>query len=216
MVKQVVIVAGLMLLFASSANAGQSGEYVGISSGVMSLTSTTSKLTDRQGSNADLSYDKIGIPVSVFLGHQFGVGFRVEEEVFYKTATTDEIHYTNFSGKIDSRVWSIGAMTNLYYDVFHFIAPMTGSSFSPYVGAGVGFANVNMSEGMINGLRLWNSGNDTALAYQLAVGTGIPIYKDITLDLSYRYFGTTNITIDQIKTNYRNHNILLGLRYLFR
>jgi opacity protein-like surface antigen len=213
MVKQVVTVASLILLFASHVIAGQSGYYAGVSSGLMLLKST---LTDRNGSSADLSYDKIGIPVSAFVGYQFGVGLRVEGEAFYKSATTSELRYSGLTSKIDSKVSSIGAMGNVYYDFFHDIKALADGPFSPYVGLGVGFANVDMSAASDDRFKFWNGDNDTVFAYQVALGSGIPIYKNFILDVSYRYFGTTGIAIDQIKADFNNHNFLLGVRYLFR
>jgi opacity protein-like surface antigen len=206
--------ACLLLLFASYAGAGQSGDYVGVSSGMMLLNST---FTDQSGSTAHVTYDSIGIPVSAYIGHQFGSGWRVEEEAFYKKVTTSEFRYAGITSKVDSDVWSIGAMTNIYYDAFHNIEALAAGPYSPYIGFGVGFANVNMSEGSVNGSKLWNSGNDTVFAYQAAIGAGIPVHKDFILDVSYRFFGTTNIHIDKIAANnFNNHNFLLGVRYFFR
>ena len=177
---------------------------------------SSSILADRNNSSASLSYDSTGTAVSAFLGHQFGVGLRVEEEVFYKRAVANKFTYSGITTDIDSNVWSIGAMSNLYYDWYHNVEVMDGYSFSPYIGAGIGFARVNMSEVAINSNAIWNSGSDTSLAYQVCIGSGVRITKDIILDISYRYFDTKDIKIDQIKTGFSNHNVILGIRYVFR
>ncbi len=214
MAKSVVTAVCLLVLFASYASAGQTGDYVGASAGL--LLSKHSTVTDRNGDSADLSYNMFGASVSAFIGRQYGMGLRVEEELFYKRAATDKFNHSGTSSKIDSNMSCLGAMTNLYYDWYHDVKVMEGSSFSPYVGVGVGFVDVNMSDGTVNGLKLWNGGSDAVLAYQIAIGSGIPINKDIVLDISYRYFSTQDSKIDQIKTNFSNHNILLGARYFFR
>lgn len=107
-------------------------------------------------------------------------------------------------------------MSNLYYDFFRNVEALSNGPYSPYIGIGIGFANVNMSAGTDSRFKLWNGDSDTVFAYQAAIGSGIPIRKDITLDVSYRFFGTTSVAVDQIKTDYNNHNFLLGVRYLFR
>ena len=213
MFRLVVAAAGFIFLVASHADAGQSGYYLGASSGLMLLTNT---LTDREGSTGDLSYEKIGLPVSIYFGRQLGSGLRVEEEIFYKTATTKEFDYSGVKSKIDSNVRAVGAMTNLYYDWFHDVKALADGPYSPYIGLGAGFANVHMSEGSVDVYKFWNSGNDTAFAFQIAVGSAIPVYKDLSLDVSYRYLGTTNVKIDQIDTSFNTHNFLLGVRYLFK
>ena len=214
MLKSVVAATSLMVLFASFSIAGQSGDYVGASSGLLLTRGST--LTDRNGSTAELSYDKAGFPFSISLGRQFGIGLRAEEELFYKRASVDSFSYSDITSKIGSGVWCVGAMSNLYYDWYHNVDVMAESFFSPYVMLGIGFANVNMSEGSVNSLKLWNSDSDTVFAYQIGIGSGIPIRKDIIIDVSYRYFDAQNIHIDQIKTNFSSQNVLLGVRYLFR
>ena len=213
MIKTILFVLGVFVLSITHANAGQSGDYIGASSGM--LFTDTSTITDRNGSTASLAYSN-GIPASVFIGHQFGIGLRVEEEAFYKKFTTHEFSYSGSTSQIDSNVLCFGAMSNLYYDWYHNIKVMENIPISPYVGLGLGLANVNMSEGTVKGLKLWSSDNDTVFAYQLIIGSGIKISKDILLDVSYRKFATKDITIDQTKANFGNNDLLLGIRYFFR
>lgn len=212
MLKRGIAATAAIIAFTSSAHAGQSGDYVGISSGA--LLSPSSTFTDQEGSNAKMKYDTLGFPVNFSIGRQFGNGWRIEGELFYKTASTREFKYSDITAKSNGGAWSVGSMTNVYYDWFHDAGILPeGPS---YIGAGVGFANINMSGGNIDGHTLWNRDSDTVFAYQAIIGSAIPINKILSLDISYRYFGTTDITIDQIKTSYSNHNIVLGVRYYFR
>jgi opacity protein-like surface antigen len=214
MVKHVVIATSLLLMFVSAAYAGQSGEYYGLSTGAM--YTKTGTVTDRNGATGMLSYNT-GIPVSAYLGHQFGVGLRLEGEAFYKHASTDEFKYSNLKFASDSKVNSVGVMSNLYYDFYHNEEGLLAHiPFSPYVGLGAGFASVSMSEGVFDRKTLWNSGNDTVFAYQIAIGSGIPIGKNLNLDVSYRYFGTSDVKIGPVKTDFNNSNIVVGVRYSFR
>ncbi len=209
------IVTSLMVIFvASFAYAGPSSNYVGVSAGLSQQTA--SSLTDRNGDSAELNYKKIGTAVSASIGHQFEIGLRVEEEVFYKNCTTDKFTYLTSATSVGSSAWAIGAMSNLYYDWYHNIDVMDDRPISPYIGIGVGVANVNMPEGSVNSIKVWNSGTDTAFAYQMSIGSGFKITKDTILDVSYRYFDAWDIKVDQIKTNFSNHNVLLGVRYAFK
>ncbi len=214
MIKTVFIMLSVFVFSITYANAGQSGDYIGASSGILFTEAST--ITDRNGSTANLAYSNIGIPVSAFIGHQFGIGVRVEEEAFYKKFTTHGFSYSGSTSQIDSNVFCFGAMSNLYYDWYHDVKVLEEFPISPYVGLGVGLASVNMSESSVNGLKLWSNGNDTIFTYQLIIGSGIPISKDILLDVSYRHFATKYITIDQTKASLSNQNFLLGVRYFFR
>jgi len=213
MVKIVVVVASLLMLLVSTASASQVGDYAGLSSGLFTPKST---LTDRNGSSANLSNDSVGIPVGLYAGRQFENGLRAEGELFYRSVTNNEIRYLNTTSKINSNLWSIGAMGNVYYNLYNDAKAFTGALFSPYVGLGIGFANIDMSSATTNRFKLWNSGHDLVFAYQAILGYDIPIKKDFILDVSYRYCSTTNINIDQINTNFNTHNILLGVRYYFK
>jgi len=211
---RIVVAVSLMVLATSYACAGQSGDYVGVSSGVLLTKSST--LGDRDGASAKLTYSSLGIPVSISLGHQFGSGLRVEEELAYKRADIDAFNYAGVAHHIDGSVWCLSAMSNLYYDWYHNIGAMAESWFSPYVVAGVGVADVGMSEGNVDGLKLWNSDSSMVFAYQLGIGSGIRIRDNLLLDISYRYFDAQRAHIDQVTTSFQNGSVLLGVRYTFR
>lgn len=214
MFKSSIAISLMVVLVGSFSYAGQSSNYVGISAGL--LLPATSLLTDRNGDSATLHYKNIGTLVSTSIGHQFEIGLRVEEEVFYKICTTNKLSYSASATSVGSSVWTIGAMSSLYYDWYHNVDVMADKSISPYIGIGAGVANVNMPEGSVNSIKVWNSGSDTVFAYQLGVGSGFKITKDTILDVAYRYFDAKDIKIDQIKTNFSNHNVLLGIRYTFK
>ncbi|WP_049752343.1 outer membrane protein [Pelodictyon luteolum] len=83
----------------------------------------------------------------------------------------------------------------------------------PYVTLGIGYANVgvNYSE---PGYEL--DKNNSAFAYQLGAGIGIPVSDNVTIDIGYRYFATTDIEIQPgIELNIGSHNILAGFRHTF-
>ncbi len=222
MIKIIVATTSMMLLLMSNAYAGSflegdgvgsSGDYAGMSSGVARRDSS---LTDRNGASSNLYYSGTGIPLSAFVGRQYGVGLRMEGELFYKSDSADRWQYAGVSHSVDSRVWSLGVMGNLYYDFYHDLERLKDLPFSPYAGFGIGCASLSVSGATVNALRLWNDGQGMVFAYQAVVGSSFPVSKKILLDVSYRYFGTSSATIDQINVDYVSHNFLIGVRYLFR
>jgi opacity protein-like surface antigen len=210
MFKSAAIAVCTILLFASATFAGQSGDYAGISSGLLILKQRS--VTDREDSTGHLYY-KPGLPISAFVGHQFESGLRIDGELFYKNASIKEFRFAGQNNKFDSRAQSLGVMGNLYYNYYH---RLNDIPFSPYFGLGAGIATVHLSSGSDNRFRYWNSDNDTVFAYQATLGTSIPLVKNTHLDLSYRYMGTSDITIDRIKTDLGSHTMLVGVIYYFR
>ncbi|HEY4165155.1 MAG TPA: OmpA family protein [Reyranella sp.] len=85
-------------------------------------------------------------------------------------------------------------MANAYYDFW------ADQAFTPYIGAGVGVAFVNVTGNssstlgaapfIINGNTNVNS-NSTQFAYQYMMGVGYKISPNIRVNLEGRYFGTT-------------------------
>ena len=90
-------------------------------------------------------------------------------------------------------------MVNGFYDVEN------KTPFTPYIGGGIGFANVDL-----------DSEDDRVFAYQLGIGVGYAIDEVITLDLGYRYFATSDPEfLGGIKAEYSSHNLLVGIRVTY-
>lgn len=209
MFRLVSVTVSILFLFASYAAAGQSGNYAGVSTGISIIDQRT--VTDRNGTEAEMSFD-VGIPVSIYGGHQFESGLRIDAELSYKYVAVKNVAYAQQTFKPDSDVQSYGAMGNVYYNFYHGFAD---APWSPYLGVGMGVANVHLSEASDNRFTYWTDDDDTVFAYQTIIGFNVPLRKNILLDVSYRYLGTSDIHIDQIKTDINNHNVLLGIRYFW-
>ena len=90
----------------------------------------------------------------------------------------------------------LGLMANAYYDFNN------ASEFTPYVMAGVG-VNRGSLEAKVSGYKAGTTGdlktasetikskNLTSLAYQVGVGVGYEVAKDISLDVGYKMSGMT-------------------------
>ena len=201
-----IIGAAAVCLMASTAFAGEGKPYVGLSAGVAIMSDST--LTDNSGGSVKISYNS-GYALSGVAGYEFGNGLRLEGEANYRQASMDKVSVAGLTGNISSDVWSVGMMANAYFDI------KNSSFFTPYIGGGIGFANVNVGDGSVNGIRVWSKADDTVFAYQVAVGAGIEVTKELIFDAGYKYFGTQDPKFELAKADYSSHNFMLGLRYRF-
>jgi opacity protein-like surface antigen len=128
--------------------------------------------------------------------------WRLETAVDYRETDNDKLSAsgttTPATGKI--KVWDL--MANLYLDF------QIGHHVHPYLGAGVGGANLDAS---ING----DSGHDNVFAYQGIAGIGVDLGSEVILGVQYRYFATLNPQIEAIEAEYKTDNLLLSLRHRF-
>jgi opacity protein-like surface antigen len=111
---------------------------------------------------------------------------------------------------VDWTFRTISFMGNGYFDI------PTNSPLRPYVGAGLGFALVEL-EGENFGLTADDS--DLVGAFQLMAGVGFDISPRATLTFGYRYFTTTdpgfNSGFGSFDTEYTSHDFLFGARFRF-
>jgi outer membrane protein OmpA-like peptidoglycan-associated protein len=144
----------------------------------------------------------------VAAGRAFANGFRVEGELAHR-----QNDFSDFSG--DVRATSL--MLNAYYDFNR------EGRFRPYVGLGVGAANVDAS-GAIGPISF--NDDDTVAAYQGMVGVAIPLTERLDLDIGYRYFvapdagfsGTVDIEGPEpfsFDGDYEHQAVTVGMRYRF-
>lgn len=197
-------VLSALLLISSNVFAGPIRTYVGASAGV--ALPDNSLTTDASGIGADVSYDP-GLSLSGLIGQEFGRGVRLEGEVNYKKVNTDKFKLAGTTNNLNSDFRSIGMMANVYYDFY------VNRAVTPYIGGGLGFANVNISSADVKGVRVWNSDSATAFAYQAGLGCNVMMNRWMAFDLGYRYYGTSEYKIDQVTSSFNSHNILFGLKY---
>jgi OmpA-OmpF porin, OOP family len=125
----------------------------------------------------------------------------------YDTSRDDAV-----ASKLNLNAYSL--MANVWYD-FHNILP---HGITPYVGGGLGLAEVQLS-GSLDGSKI-NTRNDTVFAWQLGAGVSAPITGKLTAFLDYRYFNTGNVHLKlspnfhggDVDGDYRDHTVLVGLR----
>lgn len=218
--KRLLMMAVFALVFVTtSAQAADKGMYV---SGNVGLSLVPDLDTNVIGFSTfgTTSLDP-GFIISGALGYDFG-SFRAEGEIAYRSNDTDEGTFTFApgTGPVDGDVSALSFMANGYYD-FH----LANSPMAPYLGVGVGFANIDADVTVPNfSPQAIIDDNATVFAYQFMAGLGYNINPTMTLTVDYRYFRTTSpefscgpafFCVDDAETDYSNHSFNLGARFMF-
>lgn len=171
--------------------------------------------------NHDFTIEHKSIPLSldvdgdsggafaVALGYGFE-SFRVEGEIAYQKTELSSTGVLGLSAGISGDVSNTGFLLNGYYDINN------ESIFTPYITGGIGAANVKGDDIGVDGLGIEKvSDSGTAFAYHLGFGVGADVHKNITLDLRYRYYVTSNLDIGDYSLEYTSHNVYAGVRFNF-
>lgn len=237
--KSSLFAAAATLAIAPAAHAYQ-GLYGAIGAGLSYMQEERDVSNDGTGPNntgvgafifdSAADYDK-GIGVYAALGYDWGNNWRTELEFSYRNNDIDQIdRNAGFSGFAPSEISgdskSYAVLLNALYDFD------LGNAFTPYIGGGFGIASINHSiagasatgaPGTPNLSIAYGNSNDVAVAYQGIAGLAVALAEDLTLDLSYRYFGTSKSEIAGtlngapalFDIGYATHNLFAGLRWNF-
>ncbi|WP_287373910.1 outer membrane beta-barrel protein [Prosthecochloris sp.] len=153
-----------------------------------------------------------GITLLGAFGCDYG-DYRLEGELGYQSGDVDSLEFSGEDGEYDDisgDVTILSLLVNGYYD----IDLGGGFELSPTVGVGVAQVKADDVE-LYDNAPDW-SVSEVTFAYQAGIGLGIPVSDGIMLDARYRYFGTTDFTVEfsdyQFNTNMESHSALLGLR----
>ena len=172
-----------------------------------------------------------GIGVYTALGKHFGDSWRAEFEFSYRnndvrSMTADIPKISAFpEGQMSGDISTYALMLNVLKDLDF----LGGDWVTPYVGGGIGFAHIDADFVGVRtlGLNGINSivvdSSDRRLAYQGIAGLAFKLAESLSLDLSYRYFGTLDPSFDGLlqgipfkyEGSYANHSAFAGLRWEF-
>jgi opacity protein-like surface antigen len=131
---------------------------------------------------------------AVSLGWQFHPMIRTELEVGYRNNNV-----SNATG--EARTWTY--MANGYWDI------KNNSIVTPYLGAGLGYANSSLHQG-------GSTDTDGAFVWQAIAGASVSLTNNWALTADYRYIDTTNFKYnDANHFDYTASEIRGGLRYTF-
>jgi len=148
------------------------------------------------------------------LGYAFQNGFRAEGELAWRNNDLDE----DVVDEGDVQVMS--AMLNAYYDFNR------GGRFEPYLGLGIGMAEVDTQLSAGGGL-LTIDDSDNSYAYQGLAGVAIELTERLDLDIGYRYFVAPDLTyeasidvgddpvVGELDGEYTHQAVTVGLRWQF-
>lgn len=164
-----------------------------------------------------------GYGLGVAYGKRFGTQgmtrWRVEGELSYRNNDIDT-HSLNGGAALpgsDGELSSTALMANA---VVEFGDP---SSVMPYLGGGIGLAQVNANDFGVTPIPNVLDDDDTVLAYQLIAGLGWELSPGMELFAEYRWFATedadvtTSAATGSVATSieYQTNNVLLGARWTF-
>ena len=209
MKKKLLIIFVCVLAFFFSATV-YSAEGLYVSGNLGFAMASDSDLTDSAvpGVTVNTEFDT-GLAFGAALGYDFN-RFRVEGEISYQTNDVDKIGAQGVFFDATGDATALSFLINGYYDF------KNRSAFTPYVSAGLGFAQVEFNN--LNISRLGFSGSndkDTVFAYQIGIGVGYAVTEKVTIDVKYRYFGTEDSEYDTTEAEFASNNFLFGVRVNF-
>jgi len=196
MKKQFVVLLALTIFLGLGVSAAFAAPYVSGNVGAVWLEKTDF------GDEAEITFDT-GFGITAAIGNAFENGLRGEVEFGYRTSDVDDFDSDLGSDSNNGDISTISLMVNGYYDF------MPKETICPFIGAGIGYANV---DGDFDEL---GSDDDNVFAYQVAVGVAFAINPQTKIDVQYRYFDTDDGDFDDLEVEYGTHNAMLGVRYSF-
>ncbi len=152
-----------------------------------------------------------GINVLGALGVKWCDTYRVEAEFGYQRNNTALWEDNGGSSAMSGNISVTSILANGYYD-------FKAGAVNPYLTAGIGWASVGVNNSLIanDPLSLTNESH-SVLAYQFGAGIAIPVIKNVDLDVRYRYFRTSTVSLDNNGGEFQiaSHSVLAGLRVGF-
>lgn len=171
------------------------------------------------------------------VGYQFNSWFRADVTGEYRTKTqvktVESFIYpgdpARSSDVVEAKLSSIVGLVNGYFDLGNF------HGFSPFIGAGVGFAShrisglSDMGAGFAaGGIGVAPEKDMTKFAWALHAGVGYEVTPNLKLELAYRYLNMGNAQAASLSCdftvcpgtvyNYKkldSHDIKIGMRWMF-
>lgn len=215
--------AGALLLaagtaFAAPAAIAQEGFYLGASIG---LNSTQDQdISTGPFSSAETSFSN-GYDASLYGGYGFGqvsnVGsVRAELQLSFRDSDVDTISRAGVPALSSSGSFrETAGFVNGYFDF-----DQTGTAFTPYIGAGIGYGRLEASRySTLEGGLLLDDSTDS-FGYQLIAGVGYGLSDQATLFADYRFrdYPDASVTTAQFNStdlDARSHSLNVGVRLGF-
>lgn len=213
MIRQKTAATALLIgLFAPATTLAQS--YFSIGAGMHSLDGTDFQVAP---GNIDTEFDD-GEILSIAYGWRMA-GYRAEIEL--SSMSNDvESHSLNGGAELAGATGEASAtalMGNILLDID------TGSAFTPYFGAGIGFADVDADGFGVAAIPDVLNDGDSVLAYQLILGGSFALSPTASLFAQYNWFNTeeaevsTSVATGAVPTDidYEGYSFRVGARFDF-
>ncbi len=202
--KKIALAAAMALALGGVAKADMF-DYAELSGGI-----TMAPELDTSGLTNDI---ETGFNVGGALGWTLAPELDLGLDVFYTQS-----HFGGPFVSGDSHLESVSFMLNGKWSFD------CGGKWRPFIGAGVGGAQITMSDGVFNflGSTAFTGDSDIVFAWQAMAGVSIPVADQIDLTLTYRYQGAddADLTITNgvggqlhLSQEYQSHNLSAGFRF---
>jgi OmpA-OmpF porin, OOP family len=219
----VAIAIGGLVAAAGAARAETPGWYVGIGGGYAG--SADPDIGTHPDGNPYFKQDHLqdGWGVLGNVGYSWGT-FKLEGELGYRSMDFNAMDFPSGAGFVHTP--ASGSMTNLDGMVNGYWIILPNSRWSPYLGAGVGVADIGLNSFAVTPahsktIQLAN-GSDAEPAFQGIAGISYYINPAWSLGLEYRYFGimqdatfTRTGQSSTMKADYGSQNVFVNIAYHF-
>lgn len=184
---------------ANVAKAGCDGFYMAARGGLAMY-----KIDENYKTNnaSDYVVDKDRFTFSTAFGYRAG-HFRAEAEYLWRRKNQEKVISMN-----TARFKSHSYMFVVYYDFF------PNYWFTPFVNAGVGYTRNKLAYFEHDGSNAYKN-KDNNFTWSLGAGVSAKLTNRWNLDLGYRYYDMGDITMYYGKTDLTDHEVYMGLRYVF-
>lgn len=206
----ILVLGSIALPVIASATPPIPGPYISGFVGVTIPQTTDATSFDGLGNVFDdrIKFDP-GLNVGGTAGFDFGAA-RFEGEISYKDLPISSISSAGFSDRVlEGSVDTTAFMANVFIDL-HNNSPIT-----PYLGGGVGFAALHLNDTFSASTDYYFDDDQVVFAYQAGGGLEVALNRQLSLDLAYRYFGTSKASFIDTEFEVATHNATVGLRLKF-
>jgi opacity protein-like surface antigen len=164
---------------------------------------------------ASLDFDPDGqYALGLVFGARVAPNLRAEVELSYSNSDVDK---TSTVLNVIAAVGDLSSTSLLINGWYEF---ETNSSWRPYVGGGIGYTKVDADIDTAPSFSTFND-SDGGFSYQIGFGVTFPIGQSGTVDISYRYRETPNLTLvsandtafDDI--DFKSQTLQIGYNYRF-
>jgi len=202
-----VLLVVVLSIFATNSFAGN--VYFSGSGGLTILKNA--KIKDGTSNNSSINFDN-GWNVGGAIGYDFGK-FRTEFEIFHRNNNPESAEILGIELDVSGTVKSTSYLFNAIIDIEN------KSSFTPFLGAGLGIANLNLNNIELLGVEIVDD-STTVFAYKFITGIDYAISPAFSVTADYSFFGTSDPKFEDVlgvdfKTEYHTHNINAGIKYNF-